>query len=270
MAKDHFRRVACLQSGPGHVTGLCHAIADERVSEGILTPSTGNLRFHGHVVQRARIVGDRHNWPSGLAPGGEPCLEVVGEDGKPSRSGLGFSAGDLDVTTIPLDVLPIEAVDFCRPDAREGTDGKEGQNAFVGGEQEAPHFIGGEDGDVRFLLLELLAQLGGGLPIGMEVALLLGEAEHGHDVAPDAVLTDRPQVFQPAEVVVDVRDFDLRDLARHRRRELFQMPTGARYVGVTHPLPFKRGDELGGDLCRGAVGEPVRTIGDVEPNGIGE
>ncbi len=52
------------------------------------------------------------------------------------------------------------------------------------------------------------------LPVGMYVALLLGETEHGHDVPADATFTDRSEVFQAGEVLIDVGHCHFRDFAR--------------------------------------------------------
>ena len=102
------------------------------MSEGILTPSAGNLGFHGSIAQSAGVVGDGDDLPGLAAPGGEPSFQVFREGDEPTGCCLRFLASDLDVAAVPLDVLPIEAVDFSRPNACERSDGHEGEDTGVG------------------------------------------------------------------------------------------------------------------------------------------
>jgi hypothetical protein len=102
------------------------------VSEGILTPSAGNLGFHGSIAQSASVVGNGDNLPGLAAPGGEPSFQVFREENETTGCGLRFLASDLDVAAVPLDVLPIEAVDLSRPNACERPDGHEGEDPGVG------------------------------------------------------------------------------------------------------------------------------------------
>ena len=167
VAEYHFRGVASLQRGPGDVPGLSHPIADERVSEGILTPSTGNLSFHGDVVESARRIGQFDDLAFGLAPWGQPRFEVLRERHQSAGCRLRLAAGDLDVAAVPLDVLPMEAANLGRPDACECADGHQRQNPRMADEKQALHLGGGENLDFRFRLFERLGQLGGGLPLGV-------------------------------------------------------------------------------------------------------
>ena len=164
----------------------------------------------------------------------------------------------------------MKPVDFRRPDSSERSDGEEWQDAGVCSQEDSPHLLGGEDFDVRFLLLEFFAQLGGGLPVGMDVALLFGETEHGHNVSADAVFADRTEVFQSGEVLIDVGHCDIRDLAIHLGGKLRQITAGGGNIDRTHAPRLKGDDELVCHLGRRAFRESVGPVGGVEPHSIGE
>ena len=55
------------------------------------------------------------------------------------------------------------------------TDGDQRQDPGVGGEEHPPHFLGRENLDLGFRLLERLALLGGRLAVGVEIPLRLAK-----------------------------------------------------------------------------------------------
>ena len=114
---------------------------------------TGLIYPPGTRIDTA-LIADGDDRSGFLTPWREPRLEVVGEGQESPCRRLRLVAGDFDVTAIPLDVLPVEALNLGRPDSAESTDGNERQDPGVGGEQDSLHFIGRENLDLFLRLLE--------------------------------------------------------------------------------------------------------------------
>ena len=140
----------------------------------------------------------------------------------------------------------------------------------MGGEQDVTHLVRRKNLDLFLRFLERVALLRCRLAVWMEVSLLLGETEHGDEVAPDAVLADRPEFLESVEEPVDVSHGDLRDVARHGVGEPLEAAGRVPNIDVTHALAFQRDHELGGHLDVGPNSEEVGPVRLIEPDGIGQ
>ena len=270
VAEDDLRRIPGFQRGSGDVPGLCHPVADEGVSEGILTPSAGDLSFDGGVVHRSRWISHGDDRTGFQPPWGQPCLEILGQRGQPPGCRLRLLSGNLNVAAVPFDVFPIKPANLGGPDPSEGPDGEEREKPGIRCQENPLHLIRGVDGDCLVGHLEGFALLGGRFPVGVEVALLLGEAEHGHDIPADGIPAHRPQPLKPGQKPIDVDGSDFVDVPTDAFVEPLEVDLAGPNVVVTHSTELARLDKFGCHLLDRLHGGQDRPVGGVEPDSIRE